>query len=101
MRIMMNNILSMTFALVTGFSLGAIFYGGLWWTVKKGVLSKRPVLWFGGGALLRMCITIAGFYFICQGNWKRLIVCLIGFVMARFAIKWPARAGERKKKAIR
>jgi len=101
MRIMMNNILSMTFALVTGFSLGAIFYGGLWWTVKKGVLSKRPALWFGGGALLRMSITITGFYFISQGNWKRLIVCLIGFVMARFAIKWPAMAGERKKKAIR
>jgi F1F0 ATPase subunit 2 len=98
MRIMMNSILSMAFALVTGFVLGAIFYGGLWWTVKKAVSSKRPALWFGGGALLRMSIAITGFYFISQGNWKRLILCLIGFVMAHFAIKWPSLDGERKRK---
>jgi F1F0 ATPase subunit 2 len=98
---MMNNILSMTFALVTGFSLGTIFYAGLWWTVKKGVTSKRPALWFGVGALVRISITVTGFYFISQGNWKRLIVCLIGFVMAHFAIKSLAMDGERKKKATR
>jgi hypothetical protein len=33
---MMNETLSLVLALVTGVLLGAIFFGGLWWTVRKG-----------------------------------------------------------------
>jgi len=33
-------------ALAAGLVLGAIFFGGLWWTVRKGVSSKYPALWF-------------------------------------------------------
>jgi len=43
----MNELLTLALALVTGLLLGAIFFGGLWWTVRKGVSSKQPALWFG------------------------------------------------------
>jgi heme A synthase len=33
--------------------LGVIFFGGLWWTVRKGLSSKRPALCFFGSLLLR------------------------------------------------
>ena len=71
-------------ALVAGVLLGAVFFGGLWWTVRKGVSSKRPALWFFGSLLLRMSIALAGFYFVSGGHWERLLVCLLGFVVARY-----------------
>ena len=30
-----------------------------------------------------MSITMAGFYVVSGGDWRRMLVCLIGFVMAR------------------
>ena len=79
----MNETLRLAPALVTGVLLGVMFFGGLWWTVRKGVSFKQPALWFFGSLLLRMSIALAGFYFVSGGHWERLLVCLLGFVMAR------------------
>jgi len=65
----MNETLMLVLAGVTGFVLGAVFFGGLWWTVRKGVSSPRPALWFFGSMLLRMSIVLVGFYFIGSGHW--------------------------------
>ena len=73
-------------AWVAGVLLGAIFFGGLWWTVRKGVSSQQPALWFFGSLLLRTSIALAGFYFVAGGHWERLLVCLLGFVMARLIV---------------
>ncbi len=82
----MNNFLILALALGAGILLGAIFFGGLWWTVRKGVAAKNPALWFLGSMLLRMAIVLAGFYFVGRGNWQRLVVCLLGFIIARFIV---------------
>ena len=82
----MNESLILAFALVAGLLLGAIFFGGLWWTVRKGVFSKSPALWFLGSMLLRMGIVLGGFYFIGRGDWQRIVVCLLGFIIARFIV---------------
>ena len=82
----MTETLGLMLALVTGMSLGAMFFGGLWWTVQKGVFSKQPALWFLGSLLLRMGIALAGFYFVSGGQWRRLALCLVGLVMARLVI---------------
>ena len=82
----MNETLSLAPALVTGLLLGVMFFGGLWWTVRKGLSSKHPALWFFGSLLLRMSIALAGFYFVSGGHWLRLLVCLLGFVMARLIV---------------
>jgi F1F0 ATPase subunit 2 len=82
----MNNYLFLVFALAAGLLLGAIFFGGLWWTVRKGVFSKSPALWFLGSMLLRMSLVLAGFYFVGRGDWVRLVICLLGFVVARFIV---------------
>ena len=34
--------------LLAGALLGSVFFGGLWWTVRRGVLSTQPALWFFG-----------------------------------------------------
>lgn len=82
----MSETLILIFAGVAGLALGAVFFGGLWWTVRKGVSSPRPALWFLGGLLARMCIALTGFYFVGRGHWERLLACLLGFVIARLAV---------------
>ena len=82
----MNKIFMMVPALVAGILLGALFFGGLWWTVRKGVLSTKPALWFFGSLLLRTSITLAGFYVISNGHWEKLLVCLLGFTIGRLIV---------------
>jgi len=87
----MNELLLLAPALVAGLLLGAFFFGGLWWTVIKGVSSERPALWFFGSMLLRTSVTLAGFYFVGRQDWQRWLLCLVGFVMARLVVKWLTR----------
>jgi F1F0 ATPase subunit 2 len=87
----MNETLTWALAGLAGGLLGAIFFGGLWWTVRHGVSSPRPALWFLGSGLLRMSIVLAGFYFVSGSQWKRLVACLIGFVVARAVVTWLTR----------
>lgn len=87
----MIELLTLTLSLAAGLLLGAIFFGGLYWTVRKGISSKQPALWFFASLLLRMSIALAGFYFIGRGHWERLIVCLLGFVLARLVVTWLTR----------
>jgi F1F0 ATPase subunit 2 len=71
---------------LAGAVLGAIFFGGLWWTVRHGMAAPRPALWFLGSLLLRMSIALFGFYFVTGGRWERLLACLLGFLAARFVV---------------
>jgi len=87
----MNETLTLALAGLAGGLLGAIFFGGLWWTVRQGVSSSRPALWFLGSGLLRMSIVLAGFYFVSGGQWKRLVACLVGFTIARVVVTWLTR----------
>jgi F1F0 ATPase subunit 2 len=82
----MNETLTLALALAAGVLLGAVFFGGLWWTVRKGVSSKRPMLWFLGSLLLRTSVALAGFYVVAGGHWDRLLACLLGFISARFIV---------------
>lgn len=82
----MNETLSLVLILVIGALLGAIFFGGLWWTIQKGVSSKQPACWFFGSLLLRTGIALAGFYFTAHGHWERLLACLLGFIIARLIV---------------
>lgn len=86
----MNEWLTLALAGMAGLLLGAIFFGGLWWTVRLGVASRRPALLFLGSLLLRTVVVVAGFYFVGDGHWQRLLACLFGFVIARIILTWLA-----------
>lgn len=82
----MNEISNMVLPFIVGWLLAILFFGGLWFTVKKLTASKMPALLVLGSFIVRVGIVLIGFYFIGSGDWKKLIVCLIGFVVARFAV---------------
>ena len=93
----MNEPLSLASALVMGVLLGAMFLGGLWWTVRQGLSSKRVARWFLISLLLRMGIALAGFYLVSGGHWEQLLLCLLGFVMARLVGTWLMQpSGENR-----
>jgi F1F0 ATPase subunit 2 len=80
-----HEILPLAGALATGVVLGIMFFGGLWWTVARGVSSPRPALWFVGSKLVRTALALGGFYLVGGGRWERWLLCLLGFVLARLA----------------
>ncbi len=82
----MIELLPLAPACAAGLLLGVSFFGGLWWTVRRGVSSERPALWFLGSVVLRMSIALVGFHLVSGGDWKRLLACLLGFVVARFLV---------------
>jgi F1F0 ATPase subunit 2 len=80
---MMRETSTFVLALLAGVLLGTIFFGGLWWTIRRGVSSERPATWFFGSLMLRTIIAVAGFYLISRGDWRRLLAGLLGFLVAR------------------
>lgn len=92
----MREILFFILIFITGLFLGTLFFGVLWLTVKKAVSSKMPALLFLGSFFFRISITLTGFYFAASGDWKRLVICLAGFVVARFIVMHKTRAIDFK-----
>jgi F1F0 ATPase subunit 2 len=91
-----------TLALVwtAGLLLGALFFGGLWWTVQKSVSSQQPALWLLGSLLLRMTVALSGLYFVSDRHWERMLLCLLGFVMARPIVTRLTRTAAERRTAI-
>ena len=90
----MNDTLALMWAWFAGMALGAFFFGGLWWTIRKSLSSAKPALWVLGSLLLRMGVTMTGFYLVSGLDWRRLLSCLIGFVVARQLVTRLSRAPE-------
>jgi hypothetical protein len=49
-------------------------------------------------------VALIGFYFISMGSWKKMLICLLGFVTARWLIMLriplnELNQAERKKEA--
>jgi len=82
----MNETMQLTLIFIAGLLLGAIFFVGLWLTVLYGISARQPALWFGLSFLLRAVIALSGFYFVASADWKRLLVCLSGFIIARIIV---------------
>lgn len=79
----MNNTFALILAGLAGGLTGLFFFGGLWWTVRRALVSPRPALWVVSSLLLRSGVTVAVFLLVGVGDWQRLLLCLLGFWVAR------------------
>ncbi len=91
----MTESLALSFALIVGVMLGALFFGGLWWTVRHGLAAKQPALWFFGSMLLRTGIVLLGFYVVMGDDWRKFLAGLLGFVIARLIVTRLTRVTEQ------
>jgi F1F0 ATPase subunit 2 len=95
----MNETVFIILALFTGVALGTLFFGGLWFTVRKAMDSKIPALWFFTSFIVRTAIAVYGFYLIMLGaNAVAGITCLVGFIAARFMVSRYTKNYELKHK---
>jgi F1F0 ATPase subunit 2 len=93
----MTEALALVPSLLAGLLLGAFFFGGLWWTIRMGTPSEWSGLLFSGSFLLRTLITVAGFYLVSRGDWRKLLACLFGFLIARIAVTRLIRIPAERK----
>lgn len=82
----MNEILTLLLMLVAGLALGVFFFGGLWWTTNKAVVSRYPNLWVFGSFIARLAVTLIVIYMLSRNHWERMLICLLGFIIARIII---------------
>jgi F1F0 ATPase subunit 2 len=78
-------------ALLAGLALGAVFFGGLWWTVRRIADPSASPFGFLGSVLLRTALLLGGVYWVGDGDWHRLCACLVGFIAARILASRLAR----------
>ena len=95
-----NEVISLIPALLGGIVLGILFFGGLWYTVRIGLRSKRSGLIFMGSLIIRMAIVLLGFYFVGGNNWQKMLVCLGGFLIARIVISLYTKKYEKQENVI-
>jgi F1F0 ATPase subunit 2 len=88
----------MAITIFAGLLLGTFFFGGLWFTVRKGMVAKNPALWFLVSFIIRTAVVLTGFYFIAQSDWKNILFCLGGFLVARSLITMFTK--EKKQTAL-
>jgi len=91
----MIDILTMLAVLCAGLFLGGFFFGGLLWTVERGLRSKQPALWFLGSWLIRITVILGSFYLLSAGQWHRMLICVSGFFIARIMV--TRYTGDMKK----
>ncbi len=91
---MTNEMLMLFISLIAGMVLGFIFFAGLWLTIRKGVTSRYPAVWFIVSLIVRTGITVVGFYFVTDQKWQRMIFCLTGFVLMRLIVTKKAKSAR-------
>ena len=73
-------------SLLVGLLLGGFYFGGLQFTVHRLPKTANPGLWMLGSFVIRTSIILLGFYVFSNGQWERILVCLVGFLVARTLI---------------
>jgi F1F0 ATPase subunit 2 len=88
-----SRIFEFSLVLTAGMLTGVLYFGGLWWTVRRLVHSRRPGPLLAGSFLVRTAIALGLFYVVMEKNWLRLAVCLAGFLIMRHILTWVLGPG--------
>lgn len=91
-----SDVIGMILAFPAGVLLGMAFFGGLWWTIRRGLSSPHPARWFLSGFLVRMIFLLAALYYLSEGAWVRLIILLAGILLGRIIVlRWTKSRGKK------
>jgi F1F0 ATPase subunit 2 len=71
-------------SLLAGGALGAVCFGGLWWTLRLMTDRRRPFAWLALSFALRGALVLAGFGLLAAlGGWWPPAMALLGFMAVR------------------
>ena len=89
----MTNLKAWTLALslASGGLLGALYFGCLWWSVRRLADRAHPAAWFFSGLIFRLALAMTGFYLALQSGLGAFTACLVGFIAVRMALVRLAR----------
>lgn len=90
--------LYLALSFLAGIGLGVMYFGGLWYTLRKLPTLSSPALVLFVSFWVRLGLLLLGVYLVSRGHWQQIAVCLLGIVVARFImVRWllprPAKNG--------
>ncbi|MGQ9873068.1 N-ATPase subunit AtpR [Leptodesmis sp.] len=83
MNLFMHTLLPDLLVFPLGFVLGIFYFSCLWFTVQHLTRTQHPVLLMVGSGIGRLSVALLSLYFIVGEDWERLIIALLGFLLAR------------------
>jgi F1F0 ATPase subunit 2 len=91
-----TNVLHLLMAFLVGMGAGVVYFGGLWWTVRRLPFARRPALLTLGSFFVRTGISLTAFYLASGGRWERILISLLGFIILRgFLVRRVRTASTR------
>lgn len=78
--------ISVMLSVLAGVALGSVFYGGLWFTVRRLSSSLHPGLLALASFWIRSFLVVAGFVLLMKQRWQYGLIALVGFTLVRQAI---------------
>jgi F1F0 ATPase subunit 2 len=95
----MNEMVMIILYFLAGAAIGVVYFGGLWWTLRRLGRCRKPH-WLALGSFgLRSGICLAGLFWIArEGRWEHVVSSLLGLLAARWVLVHllrPARKPER------
>jgi F1F0 ATPase subunit 2 len=73
-------------AFMAGTGIGAFYFGGLWWTVRRLPTEAHPARLTLLSLLVRTALSMGAFYVVMGGEWERLLAALLGAMTIRFVM---------------
>jgi F1F0 ATPase subunit 2 len=83
-------------AFFVGVGAGLLYFGGLWWTVRRLPTARQPAFLTFGSFLVRTGLSLAAFYFASGGQWQRILASLLGFIIVRVFLVRRMRSSPAK-----
>ncbi|MGD2245256.1 MAG: ATP synthase subunit I [Candidatus Aminicenantes bacterium] len=96
---MMNEIVNLVLFFLAGTGMGFIYFGGLWWTVRRLPGSRQPHLLAYASFLVRSGFCLAGLILVARGGrWEHVIVSLLGIIGTRWILvrRWSPGEGRER-----
>ena len=90
----MDTYINLFMALAAGTVLGLLYFWGLRVTVSRLACTPSPVRLMLASYALRVGGLLTGFYLIMGGHGERLVLLLVGFLLARHTLirRWGGTA---------
>jgi F1F0 ATPase subunit 2 len=86
-------LLELVIASAAGLLVGALYFAGLWWAVRRLVHTRHATIGLFASTLVRLLLLLGALFWIMDGRWQRLLAAVAGVIVARAVATRAARAG--------